>query len=292
MLAYFFALIIYTGWGAGDIFGAKAARKIGATATSLWVLVIGLILLSFGLPWAFPIPHGLTLMVIIQSFGLGIIFLTGNILINEALVLSSVSLIGTIVAFNPILTMLFSIVIFRDAVSPLQWIIISIVLFGVFLCTVDMKDLKRGIGFGDRGILYSFIAVILMASYFTFIRFPMSQAGWYWPILIGYCAVPLVFVYANIRNIKLVFPFDRYTIIPILGSAIFLRSADIAFNVGLSWFGSTLIAPIAGAYPSLFIILSFIFFHDAIKLRQRVGIFITIIGVVIFSLLPLLKLSI
>jgi uncharacterized membrane protein len=82
-------------------------------------------------------------------------------------------------------------------------------------------------------------------------------------------------------------PFHNHAFVQIALSALSLRAAEISFNIGLNLFGSTVIAPIAGAYPSLFLILSFLFFRDPISVQQRIGIFITVTGVVLFSLLPL-----
>ena len=81
--------------------------------------------------------------IVILSLALGSLFILGNILINEALILSSVSLIGAILSLIPILTLVLSLLFFHDTVSPLQWVIIGVVLIGVFLCTVNFADIKE-----------------------------------------------------------------------------------------------------------------------------------------------------
>ncbi|MEK7591837.1 MAG: DMT family transporter [Patescibacteria group bacterium] len=279
--------ITYIGWGTGDIFGATAARKVGAATTTLWAILIGMALLSLYIPFALSELQGVTMPIVILSLALGSLFILGNILINEALILSSVSLIGAILSLIPILTLVLSLLFFHDTVSPLQWVIIGVVLIGVFLCTVNFDDIKKGNGIRDKGVILSIISVLMVAVYFTALRLPMGKVGWFWPVYIGYFSFPIFFIYARIRNISFESPFKKNAFLPILFSALSLRTAEISFNIGLNLYGSTIIAPIAGAYPSLFLILSFIFFHDPLSIQQRIGIFITIAGVVVFSLLPL-----
>ncbi|MBI5613395.1 DMT family transporter [Candidatus Gottesmanbacteria bacterium] len=278
--------ITYIGWGTGDIFGATAARKVGAATTTLWTILIGMALLSFYIPWALADFQRVTPSITCLSLFLGSLFILGNILINEALILSSVSLIGAILSLIPILTLVFSLIFFNDTVSITRWVVIGIVLFGVFLCTVNVDDLKNGKGIRDKGVILSVISIMMIAIYFTALRVPMEKVGWFWPVYIGYFSFPIFFVYARFRKMSFGSPFKKNAFLPIALSAISLRTAEISFNIGLNSFGSTVIAPIAGAYPSLFLILSFLFFHDPLKIQQKIGIIITISGVV-FSLLPL-----
>lgn len=280
-------LITYIGWGTGDIFGATAARKVGAATTTLWSILIGMALLTLYIPLALSEFRGLTLPIILLSLALGSLFILGNIFINEALTLSSVSLMGAILSLIPIMTLVFSLLFFHDTVTMTQWVIIGIVLFGVFLCTVNFDDLKNRRGIRDKGVILSIISVFMIAIYFTALRLPMEKVGWFWPVYIGYFSFPIFFIYARVRNISIESPFKKNAFLPILFSAVSLRAAEISFNIGLNLYGSTVIAPIAGAYPSLFFILSFIFFHDPLSVQQKIGIFITITGVVLFSLLPL-----
>jgi drug/metabolite transporter (DMT)-like permease len=244
-------------------------------------------LLSFYIPWALGDVSKVTIPIVIQSLILGSLFILGNIFINEALILSSVSLVGAILSLIPILTLVLSLIFFNDTVSITRWVLIGIVLFGVFLCTVNLDDLRNGKGIRDKGVILSIISIIMIAVYFTALRSPMERVGWFWPVYIGYFAFPIFFIYARFRKMTFGSPFKHNAFLPIALSAISLRTAEISFNIGLNVFGSTVIAPIAGAYPSLFLILSFLFFHDPLKGQQKIGIFITVTGVVVFSLLPL-----
>ena len=99
--------ITYIGWGSGDIFGATAARKVGAATTTLWSILIGMALLSLYIPFALSELRGITLPIFLLSLALGCLFILGNIFINEALILSSVSLMGAILSLIPIFTLVF-----------------------------------------------------------------------------------------------------------------------------------------------------------------------------------------
>lgn len=72
------------------------------------------------------------------------------------------------------------------------------------------------------------------------------------------------------------------TIILIL-SALFLRGGDIALNLGISSGFASIVAPISGASPTLFVALSYFIFKDKINRQQQIGIGICLIGIVLLS---------
>ena len=89
----------------------------------------------------------------------------------------------------------------------------------------------------------------------------------------------------RIKKIPLVSPLKTKTLLPILGSTISLRIGDIIFNLGLHSGLAKIVAPIAGAYPVLFVILAFFVFKDPIKKQQMIGIVVTLLGIVLLSII-------
>jgi uncharacterized membrane protein len=62
-----------------------------------------------------------------------------------------------------------------------------------------------------------------------------------------------------------------------------LRLGDFVLNIGLSKGLTPIVAPIAGAYPTLFVTLSFIIFKDKVTKSQMFGILITLVGIISLS---------
>src|SRR5579864_7790519 len=96
-LALLLALITFLGWGTGDLFTIVAVRKIGANLTVFWVFFFSFLLSLLALPFA---PHNfaaITLPLLFLNILLGILFISGNVLVTEAFRISSAPLIGVII---------------------------------------------------------------------------------------------------------------------------------------------------------------------------------------------------
>lgn len=286
-MAIFFALISFFGWGVGDIFGAITTRKIGAFSTSFWVSIVGVLIFSLYIPFALGDLSHYNAYILAVNIALGCLYVVVNVLINAAFAQSNVSLIGTIFSSFVAFTILFSFIFMGEKVSYSQALAIFIILTGVFFSTIDFKELKKGNLISDKGVRIAIIAMICAAFYFTFIRIPVEKVGWFWANYMSILLFPLVFFYMKIRKIKLVRPNFKSVFWPIIICSLLLRSADFAYNIGISQGFTAIVAPIAGAYPTLFAVLGFLVFKDPIKKQQVVGIVVTLAGIVLLSILSI-----
>jgi len=284
MLSFLFAFFTYIGWGIGDIFGTIASRKVGAYSTSLWILIIGIFLFSLYIPFAFHELTRLTIPIFIINILLGFFYISGNVALNEALVRSNPSMVLTINGSFTALVVILSLVFLGEHISGIQGLVIAIIFLGIFLCTFDFGVLKKKQKL-DTGILFALYAMISFAVYFTFIKSIVREIGWFWPNFISFLWFPMIYVYMKMKHIRVVYPLTKKTIFPIAASAFLLRSADFAFNIGISSGLTSIVAPIAGAYPTLSAIIAYKVFKDPITRQQILGIIITLCGIVLLSLL-------
>lgn len=287
MQAIFFALISYIGWGAGDIFGAITTRKIGAFSTSFWVSIVGVLVFSLYIPFAAADLQKYNSYLLFLNIILGSMYVVVNVMINKAFAVSNVSLIGTIFSSFAAFTALFALIFLGEKVSINQGIAILIVLAGIFLSTVDFKELKKGNLIADHGVRLAMVAMIFASLYFTFIRIPMQKVGWFWPNYLSILLFPLVGIYMKARKIKLEKPNLKNAFWPIIICTLLLRFGDFAYNIGISRGLTAIVVPIAGAYPTLFAVLGFLIFKDPIRRQQILGIVVTLVGIVFLSLLSI-----
>ena len=87
----------------------------------------------------------------------------------------------------------------------------------------------------------------------------------------------------KVKGIKLEKPTFKGALTTLILSTIFVRIAELSFNFAISKGLTTIVAPIAGANPTLFVILAFLFFKDPISRQQILGIITTLIGIVLLS---------
>ncbi|MDA1337838.1 MAG: EamA family transporter [bacterium] len=154
------------------------------------------------------------------------------------------------------------------------------------MCTIDFGDFKKGKLFADSGVKLALIAAAMFSIYFTFLRVFADVYGWFWPNYISFMTFPLaLIVYKKIFSSKEIIsiPTNKKVLGATFLSALLLRSGDIALNSGISKGFASIITPIAGASPTLFLALSSIIFSDPVSNQQKFGIGVTLIGILLLS---------
>lgn len=278
------AFTVFIGWGTGDIFTIIATRRIGATLTTLWVFFFSFLLTLIAMPLA---PHNFALItfpLLLLNIFLGILYISSNVLISEALRISSAPLVGVIIQSFPAVVLVLSALIFKDKISNLQVVFISIIFLGVFLSSVDLRKLFKTKQILDRGVGIALLSMIFASLYFTFLRIPMNTYGWFLPNFIGTACFPVIFLFMKNRKEKFSIPKSKTVLISVFLVGLLIRAGDFALNYGLSIpNASSIVAPIASASPILFVTLSFLIFKDKVTKQQVSGIVITLIGIVLLA---------
>lgn len=283
MTAIFFALISYLGWGAGDVSGAVVSRKLGAYSTSLWAYFLGWIFLGFLIPSRLSDLQHLTPNILVLNLILGLIGVVSTLAFNEALRVGNASLVGTIASSFSALVVIFSIIFLGENINVLQSVAIFVIFIGIILSTLDIEQIKGRNLKLNKGIILALLTMLIWGLYFTFIKIPVRQIGWFWPAYISLSMFPVVFLLTKLRKIKIYRPSYRGALFPLLAAVILLRTAELSFNVAISKGLTAIVAPIAGSYPTFFAPLAAFVFKDPITKQQITGIITTLIGIVFLS---------
>lgn len=250
---------------------------------TFWSFIASFIITSFYAPFAISSLGSLTFGIFILNVILALVgILSGTLIYYEALRIENRALVGTIASSFPMVTVLLSIVFLGEKVSGLQIIAILLVFIGLFLASFDLSGIRKGKFSFSKGVLFAIIAMCLWGIYFAFIKIPVKEIGWFWPNYIAFLTFPLLFLYSRIKKRRLEKPTENNVLIPLIVSTLLVRIAEFSYNLGISK-GLVVVAPIAGANPTLFIILAFMIFKDHIKKQQIFGIVITLAGIVFLS---------
>lgn len=281
MPAIFFALISYFGWGAGDILGTVATRKVGSYLTNFYIYLLVIILFSFYIPFSINELSKFSFNVLALNLFLGVIFTASTFLVLEALRIGSSSLIGTIAWSFSSLVVIFSLLFFGEKIDIQQIVSILIIFAGIFLSTIKLNGLKINL-VKDRSIQLAFLALFLFGIYFTFIKIPSKEVGWFWPSYItDLVGLVLMLIWGWKKII-----FSR-KMLPSIGaialSDLLVGTGNFSFNYAISIGKSSIVAPIAGSSLTLYVLLSFFIFKDKITKQQILGIIITLVGIVLLS---------
>ncbi|MFH0937460.1 MAG: DMT family transporter [Candidatus Daviesbacteria bacterium] len=282
MPALIFAFISYFAWGIGLVFEAIAGRKIESNSATFWGLALGFILSLFYVPFALPDLSNLNFSTVVINLFVAFFWIGGTIVYYEALKKGNPSLVGTIASSFPVIVVILSILFLHETVNLSQALAIIIIFVGLGLSSLNFKSLTKKQLFENKG---TFLALIVMISWgiaLTFIKIPITTIGWFWPNFFVFALAPLFLIYMKSRNVKLEFPKSKIFLALII-SIILVRIAEYSYNIGLSKGFASIVAPIAGANPTLFIPLAFLVFKEPITKLQIVGIIITLIGIVALS---------
>lgn len=283
-MAIFFALLAFLGWGVGDIFGTAATRKIGPYSTTIWFIIFqGLIFLVFA-PFFLSDLSRITTPVLILTFVLGFVAAAASATFYEAMKEGSASLSGTIVSSFAALTVLLSLIFLGEKITILQSLAIIITYFGVIFSALDPNLLQNKHILTSRPILFALTSMVCWGVYWTFIKIPVDQVGWYWPIVLSQFMYFSVYLYMKVRRIKLIKPTGSGILSLLLLNSLLLGIGSFSYNLGIERGLVAVVAPIAGAYSALFAILAYYIFRDPLSRKEVIGIIITLFGVILLSI--------
>lgn len=283
MLAIGFALLAFIGWGAGNVFGGLVSRKIGGYSTTFWQYIFCFLLSSLYLPFAWGDLAKFNENILIWTIILNVFGVIPVVFLYEGMRIGNATIAGTISSAFSAIVVILSVIFLGDRLNLGQIIAVVIIILGVIYSSVDLKTVRIKSLFTDKSVPYALAAMIGWGIYFAFIRIPVQQVGWFWPAYMSALSLPLLFLYMKFRNIPLVIIKDRQSIGWTFLNALAINGAAFAYNLTILSGQISVVAPIAGSYPVLFVILSRFIFKDKITKQQLAGIIITLLGIVYLS---------
>jgi drug/metabolite transporter (DMT)-like permease len=285
MDAILFALVTHIGWGTSDIFGVISSRKIGGYSTTFWSYLVRIPLLGLYIPFDMVNARALTLNNFLVSGVLSIILLAGTTFFFEAFRGSNPSLVGTIGSAFVVPTVILSVIFFNEKLDFYQSIAIAVITVGLVVTTLDFGSLRQRSLVVDRGVMLALLAMLFWGVYFAFIRIPVEEIGWFLPSYIGFFFAPFVLLMMKMKRVRLQLPTENGALVSFVALFLLGTAANFSYNLGISSGFTSIVAPIAGSYPILFVVLSSLLFKDPLKKQQIWGIVISLIGIVALSVL-------
>lgn len=275
--ALVFAVTAHIFWVIGNLLNVKLSRKITPLQTVLWQNI-------FLVPLLFPFVATRQLNVNVGAIALTMVLsvalYSGSLMFYTAFSKGSAPISGAITATVPAFIALLSIVFLDAKLTSIASLLIGVITVGLLVLSWPQKNSNF-----DVGVRYAIAAVLPWAIYFTFISKSISELGPYWASYISVIAGFLMLaIYNFIKGNNSTYKLDRKTLLLTATSAVFIGGAPLAYNVAIEQASPAIIAPIAGSYAPLFIIASAIIFKDEVSKRQQIGIVITLISVITFSI--------
>ena len=282
MLAVIFAVFTQVGYGVGDIFAALASRKLGSLIASFWISLFGLLIFSFGLILFRENYDDLSLSTVILNIGLAILLGFSFLSFLQALKIGNAPLVGTVAGSFPAVSVIVAIVFFNERPSLIQIATMIVILLGIVFSSLDINELRRRGARFDKAILLAIFSMVGWGVYYSVIRVPFEYYGWYLSnyisILIGALMFFFLLFWKKQLSIKPIQ--DKVGLKYTLSCSTLVNGATFSFNYALSVGATSVVVPIAGSYPALFVYLSHRIFKEKLTRQQVFGIVLALVGIV------------
>lgn len=196
-----------------------------------------------------------------------------------------VTLTGVIGGSFPAVTTVLALVFFHESITGLELLAIGVILLGIILSPMQgtFKDILKGVR--TSGTIFAFGAFILWGVYFALIRIPIESVGWFLPQYFSTIAgVALYYVLSKITKDTDMTSRPRLVWL-IIAAAVTQVVGSSFFNYAISRGETSIVAPIAGSSPAVFVIIAFFVFREELNKKQWAGIALAITGIVGLSLL-------
>ena len=202
---------------------------------------------------------------------------------NEALRIGNASIVGAVAGSFGAVVVVFSLLFLKETLTTFQLVGIVVIFIGILLTMLNLNEIKKGQLFNNKGFYLSLLVMLGWGAYHTFIKIPVRQIGWFWPGFIAIITGSVIFILLGLRQPKSLKRTTPKIYLFIFIAAAIFALGEFSFSYGLSIGSASVVAPIAGAYPTLFVVLSRFFFKDKLNKQQTAGIITTLVGIVILA---------
>ena len=263
-------------WGVADFVGPWQGRTLGALRVMLWAQVAGLGAMAIVCAARGQTPHGAAVLLAIPAAISGTI---GLYAYYRGMAIGAMAVVAPIAGASAIVPVIFGIV-HGDRPSPVQYLGVAAALVGVILASQEHQEGgKRKVA---AGVGLALVAAVGFGFYFP----PMHAAGKadpYWASLIfriTSTAIVLLAVAVRRPAIRLA----GWKLLIVLGVGLGDTLGNVLFAAAAHAGGlESLTSVLASLYPIVTVLLAAAVLHERVAPVQRVGVALTLAGVVLIA---------
>jgi drug/metabolite transporter (DMT)-like permease len=272
------------GFGFEGYLLAGLSRRIGAYRATIWfqiavVLMLCLLAIFLFTPASFT---PLTILVILLTGAIGAI---GIFSFSHGLEHGHISVVATVASAWGAVTAILSILFFGDKLTALQSLCIALIVIGTVLICIKPKHLFAS--FSPRtvaGLKYAFVTLFAWGIFYFLLTYLVKNIGWFDAgVLVTVPGVILLLIFGWATKIKL--KTSKLAVPLVILIAVLNIIASLAYNLGVTYNYSSVVAPVSAASPIVIITMALLFFKERLAHHQKIGIALVLIGLVALAAL-------
>lgn len=277
------------GYGISDFLAKRAIDQIGVLKTLLYSQVIGVILLSLYLIQNPALPvFSFERLVTVIAFG--ILSAIGYVALYRAFEIGKIGIVSPISSSFVILAAIVSYVFFGEFFSALKTLALSLVIIGILLTAIDVKNLRNSLRQSavSKGVPQALLVFLIFGiKEPLWDRFVEGQGWVVWVVLVKIVLALVLFVYAGVVQHQGVQIKQRLLVFWLILVALFETVASLgnswAYNASTNT--TSVIVAVTSVYPLISAFLAFALLRERLLTHQYFGVGITISGLVLLPFL-------
>lgn len=282
-IAIIFGVLAMFGYGLNNAISKVPVKKVGEVKTifyrNVFISIIYLIVLIIFLQKA-----NFDFQFILIAFAISLLGYIPFVSFYKALEKGSLGIVSPIANSSVIITILFSVLFFKESLNFIQILSIISVIIGIFLISLDFKNLKSSSFLRlSTGVPYALLSCFLWGIVFFLFKIPVNILG---PILTSFIIEFGITIFSalhlKIQKISFALP-SRQMLKYIFLVSIFGAIGTLSFTFGISIYNVSIIAAIAFANPLIAVIYGKFIYKEKLKLQQWLAIGIILCGIVLIS---------
>lgn len=268
------ALLAHIGWGVGDVFAVGATRIMGTKRMTIWRGVAAFVLATvFLLPFFWHDFLRLTPSIFALTLALSIVTLIGDFAFFEGFKVGNPTLVGVISASFVAVSVVCSVVFLGEQLSLEKTVVIGGIMAGVLLCLLEGASLRLSWG---RGEIMALVTMMCWGVYYAFIKIPVRSVGWFVPGYLFLSLFPILLLVSKRLSRDVPMTLSRRVLPIFVASVLLTTMAEWLYHIAIVDSDVSFVAPIAGSYPALFVLLSSVVFREPLRRIQLTGIVLTV----------------
>ncbi len=199
--------------------------------------------------------------------------------------LGKVGIVSPVSSIYTIFTTFLAMAVYKDRLSMVEIISITIIICGIFLISINFRDFKNSHLFQkSSGIYYAILAAIGWGIYFFLIRIPVMEMG---AVLTTYLEetimLIIVFIIMLIGKEKVDKP-SYNNIKPVLIIAVLSVLGVLSYYQGIKIYSLSVMTAIAAASPLVVCIYGWFVYKEKLSPKQYFAIALIVAGIILLSL--------
>jgi len=280
------ALVTNLSYAVSDVANGLILRRDSPLKVATWVAIFALAIFFVPMLVFFSDELArLTVVNVVLMLAISCLGLTAYFCFLTGMQRAGVTLSGVITGAFPAVATVAALVFFGERISWGQAAAIVVIIGGVLLSSLQGRLRTLLADIRSSSLLWAFAAALLFGLFFALVRIPVDRVGWFLPAYAGnFAGVPLYVLIARRMNEPDVLRRPRLPV-PIAVIAFMQIGATMLYAYALTKGKTAIVAPIAGSYPAVFVVLAFLILRERIRPVQYLGVVTAVAGIVGLSVL-------